>query len=130
MASTRAGRRSGCSIGLLLANGVLSLIGAITSEDAFLSWGWRVPFLLSGVLVLVGLWIRMTISESPHVPRGRGHRHEGPGADRRRPEALPESGCSWRWGRASGSTWRSTPSSCSLPPTSSPTSGYPAVAMP
>ncbi len=55
----------GVPIGLLMANGVLSLIGAITSEDAFLSWGWRVPFLLSGVLVLVGLWIRMTISESP-----------------------------------------------------------------
>ncbi|MBA3339438.1 MAG: MHS family MFS transporter [Geodermatophilaceae bacterium] len=55
----------GVPIGLLLANGVLSLTGALTSESAFLSWGWRVPFLLSGVLVLVGLWIRMTISESP-----------------------------------------------------------------
>ena len=55
----------GVPIGLLLANGALSLMGAVTSEAAFLSWGWRVPFLLSGVLVLVGLWIRMTISESP-----------------------------------------------------------------
>jgi metabolite-proton symporter len=55
----------GVPIGLLLANGVLSLMGAVTSESAFLSWGWRVPFLLSGVLVLVGLWIRVTIAESP-----------------------------------------------------------------
>ena len=55
----------GVPIGLLLANGVLSLMGAVTSDAAFLSWGWRVPFLLSGVLVLVGLWIRMTIAESP-----------------------------------------------------------------
>ncbi len=55
----------GVPIGLLLANGVLSLMGAVTSDDAFLSWGWRVPFLLSGLLVIVGLWIRMTISESP-----------------------------------------------------------------
>jgi metabolite-proton symporter len=55
----------GVPIGLLLANGVLSLMGAVTSESAFLSWGWRVPFLLSGLLVLVGLWIRMTIAESP-----------------------------------------------------------------
>ena len=55
----------GVPIGLLLANGVLSLMGAVTSDPAFLSWGWRVPFLLSGVLVLVGLWIRMTIAESP-----------------------------------------------------------------
>ena len=55
----------GVPIGLLLANGVLSLMGALTTDAAFLSWGWRVPFLLSGVLVLVGLWIRMTIAESP-----------------------------------------------------------------
>src|SRR4051794_38268561 len=55
----------GVPIGLLLANGVLSLMGAVTSESAFLDWGWRVPFLLSGVLVLVGLWIRLTITESP-----------------------------------------------------------------
>lgn len=55
----------GVPIGLLLANGVLSLMGGLTSDEAFLSWGWRVPFLLSGLLVIVGLWIRMTISESP-----------------------------------------------------------------
>jgi metabolite-proton symporter len=55
----------GVPIGLLLANGVLSLMGAVTSESAFLSWGWRVPFLLSGVLVVVGLWIRLSIAESP-----------------------------------------------------------------
>src|SRR3712207_4082389 len=40
-------------------------MGAVTTDDAFTSWGWRVPFLLSGVLVIVGLWIRMTIAESP-----------------------------------------------------------------
>jgi metabolite-proton symporter len=55
----------GVPIGLLLANGVLSLTNATTSDAAFESWGWRVPFLLSGVLVLVGLWIRLSIAESP-----------------------------------------------------------------
>jgi metabolite-proton symporter len=55
----------GVPLGLLLANGILALMGALTDERAFLSWGWRVPFLLSGLLVLVGLWIRMTIAESP-----------------------------------------------------------------
>jgi metabolite-proton symporter len=55
----------GVPIGLLLANGVLSLMGAVTSESGFVDWGWRVPFLLSGVLVIVGLWIRLTIAESP-----------------------------------------------------------------
>jgi metabolite-proton symporter len=55
----------GVPAGLLLANGVLAFMSAVTSNAAFLSWGWRVPFLLSGVLVLIGLWIRLTISESP-----------------------------------------------------------------
>jgi len=55
----------GVPVGLLLANGVLSLTNGVTSDSAFLSWGWRVPFLLSGLLVLVGLWIRLTIAESP-----------------------------------------------------------------
>lgn len=55
----------GVPIGLLLANGVLSMMGRVTSESAFNSWGWRVPFLLSGILVLVGLWIRRSLEESP-----------------------------------------------------------------
>jgi len=57
--------QAGAPIGLLLANGTLSLMGAVTSDATFLSWGWRVPFLLSGLLVVVGLWIRLTIEESP-----------------------------------------------------------------
>ncbi|MCW2632671.1 MAG: major facilitator superfamily transporter [Pseudonocardia sp.] len=55
----------GVPVGNLLATGVLALLSATLSNDAFLSWGWRIPFLLSGVLVLVGLWIRTTIAESP-----------------------------------------------------------------
>ena len=55
----------GVPIGLLLANGVLSLMGTITPDEAFLAWGWRIPFLISGLLVLVGMWIRLTIAESP-----------------------------------------------------------------
>jgi metabolite-proton symporter len=55
----------GVPAGNLLAAGVLGLLGAVLSEDAFLSWGWRIPFFLSGVLVLAGLWIRLTVAESP-----------------------------------------------------------------
>jgi MFS family permease len=55
----------GVPLGLLLANGVLALMAALTTDAAFDSWGWRVAFLLSGLLVLVGLWIRLTIAESP-----------------------------------------------------------------
>ncbi len=66
----------GVPIGLLLANGVLSLMGGLTSDEAFLSWGWRVPFLLSGLLVIVGLWIRMTLAESPLFREAEGTDHE------------------------------------------------------
>jgi metabolite-proton symporter len=55
----------GVPAGNLLAAGVLGIPSATLPEDAFLSWGWRVPFLLSGVLVIVGLWIRLRIVESP-----------------------------------------------------------------
>jgi len=55
----------GVPLGNLLAAGVLAVLNLVLSDQAFLSWGWRVAFLLSGALVLVGLWIRMTIAESP-----------------------------------------------------------------
>ncbi|MFF1675038.1 MFS transporter [Streptomyces sp. NPDC058256] len=51
--------------GNLLANGVLAALGALLTEDQFLSWGWRVAFLLSGVLVGFGLWIRAKLEETP-----------------------------------------------------------------
>ncbi|GGS69675.1 MFS transporter [Planobispora rosea] len=55
----------GVPLGNLLAAGALGVLSATLSEDAFLTWGWRIPFLLSGVLVVVGLWIRLRIVESP-----------------------------------------------------------------
>jgi MFS family permease len=55
----------GVPVGNLLAAGVLGLLNLLLTEDAFLSWGWRIAFFLSGALVLVGLWIRLTITESP-----------------------------------------------------------------
>jgi len=57
--------QAGAPGGNLLATGVLAALAAWQPDDQFLAWGWRIPFLLSGVLVLIGLWIRMTISESP-----------------------------------------------------------------
>lgn len=57
--------QSGAPGGNLLATGVLALLAGVQSDAAFLAWGWRVPFLLSGVLVMVGLWIRLSVSESP-----------------------------------------------------------------
>lgn len=57
--------QAGAPGGNLLATGVLALLAAVQSDEAFLSWGWRIPFLLSGVLVVIGLWIRVSVSESP-----------------------------------------------------------------
>lgn len=55
----------GAPLGLLLANGVLASITAVTTDDQFLSWGWRIPFLLSVVLVVAGFIIRRKVDESP-----------------------------------------------------------------
>ncbi|MEU4693665.1 MFS transporter [Actinoplanes sp. NPDC023714] len=57
--------QAGVALGNLLATGVLWVLALVQSEEAFQAWGWRIPFLLSAVLVLVGLWVRLTIEESP-----------------------------------------------------------------
>lgn len=57
--------QTGAPAGQLLATGVLALLTAVLSDAAFTAWGWRIPFLLSGVLVIVGLWIRLSVDESP-----------------------------------------------------------------
>ena len=51
--------------GNLLATAVLAVLAAVQTDEAFLSWGWRIPFLLSAVLVVIGLWIRLAVTESP-----------------------------------------------------------------
>ena len=55
----------GVPLGLLLASGVMALMALIAPGDAFLEWGWRIPFLLSVVLILVGYYIRRRVEESP-----------------------------------------------------------------
>jgi metabolite-proton symporter len=58
----------GVPAGLILATGAFSL-ASLLPEDQFLSWGWRLPFLLSVVLVAVGLFIRLKILETPAFAR-------------------------------------------------------------
>jgi len=55
----------GVPAGLLLSTGVFALFSTVLSEQQFLAWGWRIPFLLSTVLIGVGLFIRLRIIESP-----------------------------------------------------------------
>lgn len=57
--------QGGAPAGNLLAAGVLSLLTTVQSDRTFLEWGWRIPFLLSALLVMVGLWIRLSVDESP-----------------------------------------------------------------
>ncbi|WP_075924774.1 MFS transporter [Nocardiopsis sp. CNR-923] len=55
----------GAPIGFFLANGVFLTITGTMSDEAFMTWGWRLPFLLSTVLIVVGLWVRLTLHETP-----------------------------------------------------------------
>ena len=59
-----SGVQVGYGVGLLLSTGLVSLISASTTDEQFLSWGWRLPFLFSVVLVLAALWIRNGMAES------------------------------------------------------------------
>jgi len=55
----------GAPIGFILATGSFLLLGAIIPEQAFMQWGWRIPFIASAVLVIVGLYIRLKLHETP-----------------------------------------------------------------
>ena len=66
----------GLSIGLCLSAGVVALMSNTLSEAEFLSWGWRVGFIASFVLVIVGLYIRLRILETPEFEKVRSERAE------------------------------------------------------
>lgn len=55
----------GAPVGFIAANGLFLILGLVLSKDAFLEWGWRVPFLASALLVAVGLWVRLKLAETP-----------------------------------------------------------------
>ncbi len=55
----------GVPLGLLLASGIMAIMTAVAPGDQFVQWGWRVPFLLSVVLILVGYYVRRRVEESP-----------------------------------------------------------------
>ncbi|WP_421934644.1 MFS transporter [Phenylobacterium sp.] len=55
----------GAPVGFIAANGLFLLLGVLLTPEQFLAWGWRIPFLLSIVLVGVGLWVRLKLTETP-----------------------------------------------------------------
>ncbi|MFD2421119.1 MFS transporter [Amycolatopsis pigmentata] len=78
--------------GTLLANAVLALLALVLSTAQFESWGWRIAFLLSAVLVLFGLWLRLKLEETPVFRKiaESGQRPKAPVTEvvRREPRAL------------------------------------------
>lgn len=68
----------GAPIGFIIANGLFLLIAAALPSDdpsrpseAFLEWGWRIPFLFSAVMVIVGLWVRLKLVESTSFSKAK-----------------------------------------------------------
>ncbi|KMY52377.1 major facilitator transporter [Peribacillus loiseleuriae] len=59
----------GLSIGLLLSSGVVGLLSSTLSDSQFMAWGWRIAFGLSAILIFLGLWIRLNVSESPEFQK-------------------------------------------------------------
>ena len=55
----------GAPVGFIAANGLFLILGLLLTPEEFRAWGWRIPFLLSTVLVGVGLWVRLKLTETP-----------------------------------------------------------------
>ncbi|MFC3068167.1 MFS transporter [Phenylobacterium soli] len=83
----------GVPAGNLVAAAILALMAAFQSDADFMAWGWRVPFLLSAVLVAVGWWVRVSLEETPVFQALAEREHEIPKAPlveavRKRPGGL------------------------------------------
>ncbi len=55
----------GAPVGFIAANGFFLLLGLFLTDAQFRDWGWRLPFLASAVLVALGLWVRLKLTETP-----------------------------------------------------------------
>ncbi|HSC14755.1 MAG TPA: MFS transporter [Gammaproteobacteria bacterium] len=59
----------GAPLGFICSTGIFLVLTAVQSNEDFLAWGWRIPFLASAVLVVVGLWVRLSLTETPAFQR-------------------------------------------------------------
>lgn len=55
----------GAPMGFAAANGVFLALGLVLTTEQMMAWGWRVPFLASALLVVIGLWVRLKLAETP-----------------------------------------------------------------
>jgi len=70
----------GAPVGFIAANGLFLILGALLTDAQFFAWGWRLPFLASAILVFLGLWVRLKLTETPEFAAAQA---EGP------PPGLP-----------------------------------------
>lgn len=70
-----SGVQVGYGVGLVLATGLVSLLSHGLGDAAFRSWGWRLPFVFSIVLVGIGLWVRASMDESKEFVETVEHQH-------------------------------------------------------
>ncbi|MBD9367764.1 MFS transporter [Xanthomonas sp. XNM01] len=63
----------GAPLGFLCSTGIFLLLTHFLSDAQFFAWGWRIPFLASAALVLVGLWVRLRITETPAFQKTLDH---------------------------------------------------------
>lgn len=63
----------GAPVGFLASNGLFLILGLVLTEAEFQAWGWRIPFLLSLVLVLIGLWVRTRLTDTPAFAEAIAH---------------------------------------------------------
>lgn len=59
----------GAPLGFILSSGTFLILSRTLTADAFLAWGWRIPFILSALLIGVGLYVRLSLSETPDFQR-------------------------------------------------------------
>jgi MFS transporter, MHS family, shikimate and dehydroshikimate transport protein len=77
--------QAGVPVGLLLGNTVFLLLSAIFGEQAFAAWAWRIPFLLSIILIAVALYIQLRLEDTPVFRQLEERQHEGEDAESRSP---------------------------------------------
>ncbi len=63
----------GAPLGFLAANGLFLVLGLVLTPTEFMAWGWRIPFVASAALVLLGLWVRLRIAETPAFRAALAH---------------------------------------------------------
>ncbi|MEO7399365.1 MAG: MFS transporter [Polaromonas sp.] len=66
----------GLAIGLCMASGVVALLSWALTDAQFMAWGWRIGFLLSGLMVAVGMYIRLSVQETPEFAAVKEHNAE------------------------------------------------------